>query len=256
VQEKLTASLAGRIFDDRGNRMTPTHTNKLGARYRYYISHALQQKRNEEAGSVARVPAHDIETIVVKALREQPDMGRNGERWNAISDRELIEQQVERIIIKPQAIEIQLKGEIEQQAGERDQDAELDSDSNRRAPSILNVPRSAAPSVEVKGIIHSPSSVRTMSPDTRDLMLTAIAKARAWVDDLVEGSVASLAEIAKKEGKVERHVRFLVPLAFVSARIIEEIVASTTPSNLTVTRLAQACDYSWSEQAKYRPSGS
>ncbi len=39
-QLKLQASpsiLAGRIFDDRGNRMTPTHTNKNGARYRYYI---------------------------------------------------------------------------------------------------------------------------------------------------------------------------------------------------------------------------
>ena len=49
VQEKLAASatarelrlkaspalLAGRFFDDRGNRMTPTHTNKRGARYRY-----------------------------------------------------------------------------------------------------------------------------------------------------------------------------------------------------------------------------
>jgi site-specific DNA recombinase len=42
-QLKLRASpsiLAGRIFDDRGTRMTPTHTNKNGARYRYYISHA------------------------------------------------------------------------------------------------------------------------------------------------------------------------------------------------------------------------
>src|SRR5205085_8681256 len=36
-QLKLRASpsiLAGHIFDDRGNRMTPTHTNKQGARYR------------------------------------------------------------------------------------------------------------------------------------------------------------------------------------------------------------------------------
>lgn len=33
--------LAGRIFDDRGNRMTPTHTNKQGARYGYYVSHAI-----------------------------------------------------------------------------------------------------------------------------------------------------------------------------------------------------------------------
>jgi site-specific DNA recombinase len=48
-QLKLRVSpsiLAGRIFDDRGNRMTPTHTNKQGARYRYYVSHTVLQKRS------------------------------------------------------------------------------------------------------------------------------------------------------------------------------------------------------------------
>jgi site-specific DNA recombinase len=35
------AILTGRLFDDRGNRMSATHTNKQGARYRYYVSHAL-----------------------------------------------------------------------------------------------------------------------------------------------------------------------------------------------------------------------
>jgi hypothetical protein len=34
------ATLGGCIFDDRGNRMTPTHTRKRGVRYRYYVSHA------------------------------------------------------------------------------------------------------------------------------------------------------------------------------------------------------------------------
>jgi site-specific DNA recombinase len=29
------AILMGRIFDDRGNRMTPSHSNKGGVRYRY-----------------------------------------------------------------------------------------------------------------------------------------------------------------------------------------------------------------------------
>ena len=32
------AVLTGRLFDDRGNRMSPSHTNKDGARYRYYVS--------------------------------------------------------------------------------------------------------------------------------------------------------------------------------------------------------------------------
>src|ERR1700751_1930679 len=70
-QLKLRASpsiLAGRIFDDRGNRMTPTHPNKNGARYRYYIS-ALLQRRNDKATRMRRVSAHEIERAVTKALR-------------------------------------------------------------------------------------------------------------------------------------------------------------------------------------------
>ena len=40
------AILAGRIFDDRGNRMSPTHSNKLGVRYRYYVfARAVQWNR-------------------------------------------------------------------------------------------------------------------------------------------------------------------------------------------------------------------
>src|SRR6266446_7831493 len=48
------AILRGRIFDDRGNRMTPSHSSKAGVRYRYYVSHALLQRRKDEAGGVAR----------------------------------------------------------------------------------------------------------------------------------------------------------------------------------------------------------
>ena len=65
------AMLMGRIFDDRGNRMSPTHTNKRGVRYRYYLSQAVLQKRNEEAGSVTRVPAPEIEALVIRALRDR-----------------------------------------------------------------------------------------------------------------------------------------------------------------------------------------
>ena len=65
------ALLTGRIFDDRGNRMSPTHANKRGVRYRYYVSHALLQKRKAEAGSVARVPAPEIEALVLDGVRQQ-----------------------------------------------------------------------------------------------------------------------------------------------------------------------------------------
>ena len=58
-QLKLEASpsiLAGRIFDDRGNRMTPTHTNKRGARYRYYASHSALQGSGSGKGKTASTP--------------------------------------------------------------------------------------------------------------------------------------------------------------------------------------------------------
>src|SRR6516162_1916311 len=82
------AILTGRIFDDRGNRMSPTHTNKLGVRYRYYVSHALMQKRKTEAGRVARVPASEIEALVLDGVRKQLELPPEGP--GMISDRDVI----------------------------------------------------------------------------------------------------------------------------------------------------------------------
>ena len=116
VQAKLAASaanrqlrlksspaiLAGRIFDDRGNRMTPTHANKRGVRYRYYVSQALLTNRGEEAGSVPRVPASEIETAVLGAIRAHLRQDGSDEPETPENDRDLIERQIERIVIKPQ----------------------------------------------------------------------------------------------------------------------------------------------------------
>jgi site-specific DNA recombinase len=65
------ALLKGRIFDDRGNLMSPSFANKKGVRYRYYVSRSLIQGRKGEAGSVGRLPAHEIETLVVDAVRKE-----------------------------------------------------------------------------------------------------------------------------------------------------------------------------------------
>jgi site-specific DNA recombinase len=80
------AILMGRIFDDRGNRMTPSHSNKDGVRYRYYVSHAVLQRRKQDAGRVARVPALELEKIVVEALRTR--LAAAGQMRHERSDRE------------------------------------------------------------------------------------------------------------------------------------------------------------------------
>jgi DNA invertase Pin-like site-specific DNA recombinase len=50
--------LMGLLFDADGHRMTPSHTNKKGVRYRYYVSQALLQSGQAKAGAMARVSAH------------------------------------------------------------------------------------------------------------------------------------------------------------------------------------------------------
>jgi len=57
--------LAGLVYDDGGEPMSPTHANKHGTRYRYYVSQSLIQRgRPKAAGSACRVPAADLEAIV------------------------------------------------------------------------------------------------------------------------------------------------------------------------------------------------
>jgi hypothetical protein len=100
----------------------------------------------------------------------------------------------------------------------------------------------------VKGIVHAPSAKPDLKPESRDALLTAIIKARGWIDDIRLGRMASFAEIAKREAQGERHIRQLATLAFVSPRIIAAIVDGTAPPDLTVTGLANALPYSWVQQ--------
>lgn len=83
VQEKLSSSrrnrklaigaeapslLAGVIFDTDGNRMSPTHANKRGRRYRYYISSSLLD-RTKSGSNAMRVPASEIDGLILDRLR-------------------------------------------------------------------------------------------------------------------------------------------------------------------------------------------
>jgi hypothetical protein len=61
--------LTGKLYDDRGNRMGPSHAAKSGRRWRYYVSRALLKGRESDAGSVTRVPAAQIEKQVLDATK-------------------------------------------------------------------------------------------------------------------------------------------------------------------------------------------
>jgi site-specific DNA recombinase len=72
-----------------------------------------------------------------------------------------------------------------------------------------------------------------------------MAKARVWIDDLASGRIQSFAEIATREGKFERHIRLLAPLAFVSPRVVAAIADATFHQDVWVTTLAREVPFLW-----------
>src|SRR5258707_13777126 len=70
LRTSSNAVLMGRLFDDRGNGMTPSHTCKQGVRYRYYLSSSLPEGQPERSGSVRRVAATEIENVVIQSGRD------------------------------------------------------------------------------------------------------------------------------------------------------------------------------------------
>lgn len=53
--------LTGLLFDDKGNRMVPSHSNKSGRRYRYYVSQSMKKPGEFERGEVTKISAGEIE---------------------------------------------------------------------------------------------------------------------------------------------------------------------------------------------------
>src|ERR1039457_6351473 len=52
--------------------MIPTHATKAGIRYRYYVSlpHLKGESKTVSVGSVSRIPATDVEDIIVKSVND------------------------------------------------------------------------------------------------------------------------------------------------------------------------------------------
>jgi hypothetical protein len=66
--------LSGLLFDEIGNRLTPTHTNRQGKRYRYYARQSRQGRkrgRPHDAERGWRIPATEIEKAVIDRLAKQ-----------------------------------------------------------------------------------------------------------------------------------------------------------------------------------------
>jgi site-specific DNA recombinase len=182
----------GLLYDDRGNRMSPSHTTRKAGRYRYYVSQALLQGRKTEAGSIARVAADELEGIVLESVRSAfPDThrvtdgtaARNGTSDGQVPAREsghlhdqaardLVTRHVERIVIHAIEVEIILRT------------ADIDSprsgsDGKER---VLRVPLEQRPRDRKEIIVPGGAGTPARSLD-HSLVLT-VARGWAWVKAL------------------------------------------------------------------------
>jgi site-specific DNA recombinase len=159
------ALLSGRLFDHRGNRMSPTHSNKGGVRYRYYVSQAVLQRKPPPAGLVGRVPAAEIEALVVAALRKHLNGGA-GEPLPD-NDGELLKRHLERVTLTPNHLELRLRQSVEIAL------AHDPADNDSSGPPIANVTTITVPwtspvPAAVRGIVHVPAHNTPIKPGRRD----------------------------------------------------------------------------------------
>jgi hypothetical protein len=103
------ALLAGKLFDDRGNRMSPSWARKGPKRWRYYVSQAALQGDKSKAGSIVRVPAAYVEGLVSDAITKLSS--------NRADSQTEICNLIDGVTIGRTAIQVQLSEAAEAEAG-------------------------------------------------------------------------------------------------------------------------------------------
>ncbi|MCC0025079.1 MAG: recombinase family protein [Hyphomicrobiaceae bacterium] len=256
-----SSPLAGKLFDETGDRLTPSHASKSGKRHRYYVSSRLvRAPRNQADRSGWRLPAKPIEQQVVDLVRNHirslvtshrlliaPDASMAGSLAASVGKltdvpaeqgTALAAKLIQRCTLSPGQIEIVLS---QTETGEllTIDPALIDTDALTLSSPFQTRKRG----VETKII----SGTRSIEPDHK--LIELLAKAHNWLDEIKAGK--SMQQISVEEGHAENYVRARIELAFLSPTIQQQILDGTQPADLTLDRLIKSeIPLAWSEQEK------
>jgi site-specific DNA recombinase len=243
VRNKADHLLTGLLFDDAGHRMVPTHATKAGVRYRYYASTPVLhgEARTASAGSVSRIPAADIEDTVVKSLKEYlaANQGETTASAESLRDRETIAELVAAIVVHSERLMISLKS-----------DGADDASDSTNARS-LTIPWQKPPSRRARQILlphnASRSEVRPEQFERRARLVSAIARGRQWLDDVVSGRVTTVLELCARENCSVRQVNMTISLAFLAPNLVKAALEGRLPRGVGIERLRDPTT-EWSRQ--------
>ena len=213
------ALLAGKLFDDRGNRMSPSWARKGAKRWRYYVSQAALQGDKSKTGSIVRVPAAVLEALVGGAVGKH-SLGLAASQADI---RELID----RVTIGRTAIQVQLSQAVEF--------AEADG---ARSLTLPWTPPSPHRKREViQGVADGKTNARPMRTNARAILLDALGDAHRWLDELLSDPCQTLESLALREGKSDRSIRMTLSLAFLAPDIVKAAVEGHLPRGFGLKRL-------------------
>jgi site-specific DNA recombinase len=218
------ALLLGRIYDDRGHRMTPSHARKRDIKYRYYISAALLQGRPKQAGTVSRVPAKEVEDLVVKAVRN------HFKETAEIADAILIHKHVARTEIRPDQILIEL---------ENAKTANSKRKQNDRI--VIEVPWRKISPTRRREVLEPdtgrPQDARPIRSENRALLIASIAQGRRWLNEIMTNPTVNAESIAVREGCSARQVNMTISLAFLAPDLVKAAIEGRLSHGHGVTRM-------------------
>lgn len=205
--------LAGKLFDESGEALLASHSQKADRRYRYYVSnHLISDSGGGQDGW--RISAVEIEKVVLNLITQ------NGE---APTDRaaEAI-RSIDRVTLNENKIAISFE-------------------ETSARPDIVQPLKLQRRGIETKLCVNG----QKRDPDLT--LLKRIYRAMKWVGDVEAG--ASLAAIAECENVAPEFISNNIKFAFLSPQIIERVIEGSHSPTLTTERIFRSqIPSSWIEQ--------
>jgi DNA invertase Pin-like site-specific DNA recombinase len=251
--------LTGLVYDETGDRLSPTHANKKGCRYRYYISKRLVIRIGSTEDGW-RLPAKELDRavtqMVVDFLRDElrtidaldligaaPDRMRTILcRAAAIADdlnreppeskRRLLRRLLHRVTIHKGSIHIALKRSgLGGMVFGKTSDSAASSEGliEFTVPTVLK-----RRGVEAK-LVVSTAQGEIAAPDENSIAM--LVRAHRWLDQLAKGEIGSAREISRREKIDTSEISRIIRLAFLAPDIVEAVLAGRQPVELTPRHL-------------------
>jgi site-specific DNA recombinase len=260
--------LLGILFDQGGNRFTPTHASKKGRRYSYYISQALTEKKKTKC--IQRIPATEIEQTVVSRVRSLlasqvelarhfPDLSiremrllltsalHHGELladFGAAEAKNIIKTIVKRVVISESEAEIEIDRDgLGQELLGRQSPQHNQMDSARI---LLICPFTIKRRGQQVRMVISAGDEYESRPIPS--LMKVVARSRDWGEMIVSGRARTLDDLIKTSGLTRPYVKTAFRCIALSPLLVDAILSGRHRVDLTVRNLTRDLSLEWGKQ--------